>query len=101
MFVQILYDAMLVMVYFRVHESIFLFQVVQNDVDAHRESVDSVKEAGARVVASEKSSDTPIKRKLSEVNGTWTRVQDKCDKKYTEFKDSLREVGQSSPRSRR
>ncbi|OWF34915.1 Dystonin [Mizuhopecten yessoensis] len=69
-------------------------KVVQNDIDAHKESVDSVKEAGARVAATEKSSDTPIKRKLSEANGTWGRVKDKCDKKYAELKDSLREAKQ-------
>lgn len=67
-------------------------QVIQNDIDGHKESVDSLKEAGARVVAKEAGSDSPVKRKLNEINTMWGRVQEKCNEKYKRLKEALREV---------
>lgn len=72
--------------------NLFFTQIVQNDVDAHRDSVDSVKEAGKRVLATEHGGDTPIKRKLGEVNELWEKVQQKSASKFKTMKDALKEA---------
>lgn len=62
-------------------------------MDAHRDSVDSVKEAGKKVLATEHGGgDTPIKRKLGDVNELWEKVQKKSANKFRQMKDALREA---------
>lgn len=61
-------------------------------MDAHRDSVDSVKEAGKKVLATEHGGDTPIKRKLGDVNELWEKVQKKSANKFKQMKDALREA---------
>ena len=66
--------------------------MIQNDIHAHNESVDSLKEAGSRVLATERGMDIPVKRKLNDVNDLWDKVQGKADDKYQQLKEALREV---------
>lgn len=44
------------------------------------------------MVAKEHGTDSPVKRKLNEINTMWGRVQDKCNNKHKRLKDALREV---------
>lgn len=55
--------------------------------------MDSVKEAGKKVLATEHGGgDTPIKRKLGDVNELWEKVQKKSANKFRQIKDALREA---------
>ena len=69
-----------------------LLQILQNDIQAHQASVDSVNEAGKQVISSEGGAEaTATRNKLDELNTRWEDVLTKMRDKQINLEDSLRE----------
>ena len=70
-----------------------MYQVLQNDVQAHQESLDAVNESGAQVIASESGADaTAIRNKLDSLNNQWDDVLTGIRDRQLELEGSLKEV---------
>lgn len=54
--------------------------------------MDSVKEAGKKLLATEHGGDTQTKRKLGDINELWEKVQKKSVNKFKQISDALKEA---------
>ncbi len=65
---------------------------MQNDIQAHQVSVDSVSEAGKQVITSEGGADANATRnKLDALNNKWDTVLGKTRDRQLDLEDALRE----------
>lgn len=67
-----------------------LLQVLQNDIHAHEQSIDSVRKACQNSMGIDKSSAS--RRKYDDLNKLWDKVQDKSERRQQELENSLKEV---------
>lgn len=70
----------------------FDLQILQNDIQAHRPSIDSVNEAGQRVLSVGGPSAAVTKGKLDEMNQRWDRILAKSQGRQADLEDALFEV---------
>ena len=69
-------------------------QILQNDVQAHNVSVESMNEAGREVMSNEGGYQaTATQRKLDKLNENWETVLATTHEKQIALEDALREVG--------
>ena len=69
------------------------FQILQNDIEAHHPSVDSVNQAGREVISSEGGAvATTTREKLDTLNSGWERVIAKMTDRRGQLEELLREA---------
>ena len=64
--------------------------MLQNDIHAHEQSINSVRDAYKNSKGIDQSSES--RRKYDDMNRTWDKVQDKSEKRKQELEVSLKEV---------
>lgn len=70
-----------------------LFQIIQNDIQAHQPSVESVNEAGKQVISSETGAEaTATRRKLDSMNKQWDNVLGKLRDHQLNLEDAFKEA---------
>ena len=72
---------------------VYLFQIIQNDVQAHQPSVESVNEAGKQVITGETGAEaTQTRRKLDNMNKKWENVLSRVRDHQFELEEAFQEA---------
>ena len=70
-----------------------LAQILQNDINAHQPSVESVNDAGKQVISSEGGADATVTRdKLDAMNSKWDSILAKTRDRQLQLQEALGEV---------
>lgn len=73
--------------------TVYIYQVIQNDINNHQPSIDSVNDAARDVIMSEGGADAKnTRRKLDTMNRKWEIVLAKTRDRQLGLDDSLREA---------
>lgn len=78
-------------------ECCYLFhQQLQNDIQQHQSMVDSVNDAGLKLVVAGVEDPSQTEQKLEDMNRQWDEVLDKSQQHQDSLEDALREVGRDA-----